>query len=129
MLDFGQPDHVEPAIGTPVAAVERQNGWPASQDFLQANQLPILVGHGEVRHRLAHFGRGLTGLNRFKPRNKGIDRRGEVRTLGPHFIGDGLQAPAKRPILVSHRLKHLFKRGDQRMGHRKVPFAALLAQS
>ena len=54
------------AIGTPVAAVERDDRGPLRQQILQADQPAVLVRQHERRHRLAGLRRGSPALCSFR---------------------------------------------------------------
>ena len=117
IFDFGKADHVEPAIWAPMTAVEREDHRPSGEQLVEAREATLLVGHGEVRHRLANLRRAFTGARRLQPLNELIDRHGEAGSFFTNAIGDELQPLAQRCIETADLLKRVFERGDERMNH------------
>jgi hypothetical protein len=91
----------------------------AAEQILKSDQLPLLVGHDEQRHRLANLRRTVTGPRSFESADETIDGRRENRAAFADQICDCLQPVAQRNVAAALRFERIFKLIGERAGHAK----------
>jgi hypothetical protein len=74
-----------------MAAVESDDGRPAIEDFGKADQLSLVIGQNERRHRLADCWRASSGLGLPEASREFVDRIGIPRLVRARRFGDDTQ--------------------------------------
>ena len=97
--------HVQPAIGTPVAAIEHHGDRSLGEQRRQADQPAGLIGQHEGRHRLARPRRILAAAVFVDARHQPVDRFAIGRKELPPRGGIGFELFAQRAFHVAALLE------------------------
>ena len=85
--------------------MERDRDRPFRQKRREADDVPVLVGQDERRHRIARMRRAFAAAIVVNPRHQAIDRLAIGRKELPPRRGISLQLLAQRPVHVAAGLK------------------------
>jgi len=115
VLRLGERARVDAAIGAPVSAMEGDGDGPFVEKFVEADEVPGLVGQNEGRHGLTGHWCRLANALLLQPRNELVHGLLEMRSKVPHRIGESLEPLAERRIHVSRPEVGLVQRVGKRL--------------
>jgi len=92
-----------------MSAVDGHDDRAVLEELGEADQLSVLVGHGEQRHWVADLRRALTGTRSLETTDKLIDGIGKAGPALANEVGNDPQPLAQRHVAVANLLKGLFQ--------------------
>ena len=84
-----------------MAAMKGDGDGAVLEQFVEADQLPVLVGQDERRHLLARLRGVFADVVLLEPRHQLVDRVLEIWPEPSHRVGEGLEPFGERGVHVA----------------------------
>src|SRR5262249_23356735 len=105
----GESIRVDPAIGAPVATVEGQRHGAFGEKLIEADEMPLIVGEHEWRHRVSDSRSRGASASELQPRDQPVNRLGKNWACNANGVCESSKTHTEGGVQVTRVLEGLFK--------------------